>query len=176
MSSAVGLPGGLGRGWNQERRGEGEDEEMKTHAVKRDEITRQWYVVDATDQPLGRLASRIATILRGKHKTIYSPHLDVGDFVIVVNAEKVYLSGRKLEQKVYYHHSGYPGGLKTEPIARVLKTHPTRVIERAVRGMLPHNALGRHMLQKLKVYAGPTHPHQAQQPQPLPVEQRERGR
>ncbi len=142
---------------------------MKTHAVKSAEIQRQWYVVDATGEPLGRLASRIATILKGKHKTLYSPHLDVGDFVVVINAEKVHLSGKKLEQKVYHHHSGYPGGLKTEAVSRVLQTHPTRVIERAVRGMLPHNALGRHMLAKLKVYAGPTHPHAAQMPRPLPA-------
>lgn len=143
---------------------------MKTHAVKRAEIERQWYVVDATGQPLGRLASRIATILKGKHKPIYSPHLDVGDFVVVVNAEKVHLTGKKLRQKVYQHHSGYPGGLKKEPITRVLQRHPTRVIEHAVKGMLPHNALGDHMLDKLKVYAGPSHPHVAQQPRPLPGE------
>ena len=142
---------------------------MKTHAVKNEEIKREWFVVDATGQPLGRLASRIATILKGKHKSLYSTHMDVGDFVVVVNAEKVYLSGKKREQKVYHHHSGYPGGLKTEAIARVLETHPTRVVERAVRGMLPHNALGRHMLSKLKVYAGPTHPHAAQMPRPLPA-------
>jgi large subunit ribosomal protein L13 len=142
---------------------------MKTHAVKSEEIKREWFVVDATGQPLGRLASRIATILKGKHKSLYSTHMDVGDFVVVVNAEKVYLSGKKREQKVYHHHSGYPGGLKTEAISRVLETHPTRVVERAVRGMLPHNALGRHMLSKLKVYAGPTHPHAAQMPRPLPA-------
>ena len=141
---------------------------LKTHAVKASEIQRQWYLVDATDQPLGRLASRIATILKGKHKPAYSTHLDVGDFVVVVNAGKVYLSGQKLRQKVYHHHSGYPGGLKTEPVERVLQAHPTRVIERAVKGMLPHNALGDHMLSKLKVYAGPTHPHAAQKVQPLP--------
>jgi len=141
---------------------------LKTHAVKLDEIQRQWFVVDAANQPLGRLASRIATVLKGKHKPMYSTHLDVGDFVVVVNAEKVYLSGQKLAQKVYHHHSGYPGGFKTEPIARVLRTHPTRVVERAVKGMLPHNALGTHMLKKLKVYAGPTHPHTAQKAQPFP--------
>lgn len=142
---------------------------LKTPTAKSSEIERQWFVVDAAGQPLGRLASRIATVLKGKHKTMYSPHLDVGDFVVVVNAEKVYLSGKKLEQKVYHHHSGYPGGLKTEAVSRVLDLHPTRVVERAVRGMLPHNALGRHMLQKLKVYAGPTHPHAAQMPRPLPL-------
>lgn len=142
---------------------------LKTHATKSSEIERQWFIVDAADQPLGRLASRIATILKGKHKTIYSPHLDVGDYVVVVNAEKVYLSGQKPVQKVYKHHSMYPGGMKTVSIARVLETHPTRVIERAVKGMLPHNALGDHMLKKLKVYAGPEHPHEAQQVQPLPT-------
>jgi large subunit ribosomal protein L13 len=140
---------------------------QKTHAVKSSEIEHQWFVVDAADKPLGRLASRIATILKGKHKAMYSPHLDVGDFVVVVNAEKVYLSGQKLTQKVYHHHSGYPGGFKTEKVAGVLKAHPTRVIERAVRGMLPHNTLGEHMIKKLKVYAGPEHPHAAQKVQPL---------
>ncbi|HLG50621.1 MAG TPA: 50S ribosomal protein L13 [Chloroflexota bacterium] len=143
---------------------------QKTYTVKANEIQRNWYVVDATGQVLGRLATRIATILRGKHKPIYSPHLDVGDFVIVINAEKVRLTGKKLQQKVYYHHSGYPGGLKTVPVARLLATHPTRVIEHAVRGMLPHNALGRRMFRKLHVYAGPEHPHAAQQPRPLPPE------
>jgi len=141
---------------------------LKTHAVKVSEIERRWFVVDASGQPLGRLASRIATILKGKHKPIYSPHLDVGDYVVVVNAEKVYLSGQKPAQKVYKHHTGYPGGLRTIAVARVLETHPTRVVERAVKGMLPHNALGDHMLKKLKVYAGPEHPHAAQQTQPLP--------
>jgi large subunit ribosomal protein L13 len=141
---------------------------LKTHAVKASEIQRRWYLVDAANQPLGRLASRIATILKGKHKTMYSTHLDVGDFVVVVNAEKVYLSGQKLKQKVYHHHSGYPGGLKTEPIERVLRAHPTRVVERAVKGMLPKNALGKHMLKKLKVYTGPNHPHAGQKVQPLP--------
>lgn len=143
---------------------------MKTHAVKGAEVNREWFVVDAAGQPLGRLATRIATILKGKHKALYSPHLDLGDFVIVVNAEKIHLTGKKMEQKVYHHHSGYPGGLKTEAVARVLQTHPTRVVERAVRGMLPHNALGRHILGKLKIYAGPTHPHAAQMPRPLPSE------
>ena len=141
---------------------------LKTHAVKGAEITHEWYIVDAAGLPLGRLATRVATILKGKHKPIYSPHLDVGDFVIVVNAEKVAFSGAKAEQKEYHQHSGYPGGLKTEAVSSVLRTHPERVLERAVRGMLPKNALGRHMLSKLKVYAGATHPHAAQQPRPLP--------
>jgi large subunit ribosomal protein L13 len=135
---------------------------MKTHAVKASEIKRQWVVIDANGETLGRLASRIAQTLKGKHKPIYSPHLDVGDFVIVVNAEKIRVTGRKLEDKEYYRHSGYPGGLKTETLRDTLKKHPTRVIEHAVKGMLPHNALGKAMLSKLKVYAGPTHPHEAQ--------------
>jgi large subunit ribosomal protein L13 len=141
---------------------------LKTHTATPAEIEHKWYLVDAADQPLGRLASRIATVLKGKHKVIYSPHLDVGDYIVVVNAEKVYLSGQKLSQKVYKHHSMHPGGFKVEAVSGVLKSHPTRVIERAVKGMLPHNALGEHMLKKLKVYAGPTHPHQAQMVEPLP--------
>jgi large subunit ribosomal protein L13 len=143
---------------------------LKTHTATPAEIEHKWYLVDAADQPLGRLASRVATILKGKHKVIYSPHLDVGDYIVVVNAEKVYLSGAKMNQKVYKHHSMHPGGFKVQSVARVLETHPTRVIERAVKGMLPHNALGEHMLKKLKVYAGPDHPHQAQQVEPLPPE------
>jgi large subunit ribosomal protein L13 len=140
----------------------------KTHAVKESEIQREWFLVDATDQPLGRLATRVAGILKGKHKTMYSPHLDVGDFVIIVNAEKVYLSGKKREQKVYKHHSMYPGGLKVRPLKEVATEHPTEVIERAIKGMLPKNALGDHMLSKLKVYAGPEHPHTAQKAVALP--------
>ncbi|MCL5264307.1 MAG: 50S ribosomal protein L13 [Chloroflexi bacterium] len=135
---------------------------MKTHAVKEAEIQRQWVVIDATGETLGRLASRIAQILKGKHKPIVSPHLDVGDYVVVVNAEKVRVTGKKLEEKIYYRHSGYPGGLKSVTLRETLKSHPTRVIEHAVKGMLPHNALGKAMLSKLKVYAGPTHPHEAQ--------------
>lgn len=135
---------------------------MRTHAVKASEIQRRWVVIDAASENLGRLASRIATILKGKHKPIYSPHLDVGDYVIVINAEKVKVTGKKLDEKVYYRHSGYPGGLKSETLREMLSKHPTRVIEHAVKGMLPHNALGKAMLAKLKVYAGPTHPHEAQ--------------
>jgi large subunit ribosomal protein L13 len=123
--------------------------------------------VDASGQTLGRLASEIARIVRGKHKPIYSPSADVGDYVIVINAEKVHVTGSKLEQKIYYRHSGYPGGLKEIPLRRMLEEHPTRVIEHAVRGMLPKNRLGRKMIKKLKVYAGTDHPHQAQQPEPL---------
>jgi large subunit ribosomal protein L13 len=146
---------------------------LKTHAVKGSEIEHKWFLVDAEGQPLGRLASRVATILKGKHKVNYSPHLDVGDFIVVVNADKVSLSGKKMVQKVYKHHSMHPGGFKVESVARVLETHPTRVIERAVKGMLPHNALGKQMLSKLKVYAGPEHPHEAQQVQPLSAEAKE---
>jgi len=143
---------------------------MKTYATRASDIQREWWVVDADGQNLGRLATRIARILRGKHKPLYSPHLDVGDFVIVINAEKVQVTGRKLDQKVYYRHSNYPGGLKSITLREQLKKHPTRVLESAVRGMLPHNRLGRRMFKKLKVYAGGEHPHQAQQPQPLSIE------
>jgi large subunit ribosomal protein L13 len=146
---------------------------LKTYTAKSSEIEHKWYLVDAANQPLGRLASRVATILKGKHKVMYSPHLDVGDYIVVVNAEKVHLSGQKMSQKLYKHHSMHPGGFKVESVARVLETHPTRVVERAVKGMLPHNALGEHMLKKLKVYAGPEHPHQAQKVEPLPAEVKE---
>jgi len=141
----------------------------KTYSAKPTDIERTWYVVDATDQTLGRLATRIASILKGKHKPIYTPHMDVGDFVIVVNADKVHVTGRKMEQKVYYRHSGYPGGLSEISLRDQLVKHPTRVVERAVWGMLPKNALGRQMYRKLKVYAGPDHPHAAQQPEVLEV-------
>jgi large subunit ribosomal protein L13 len=140
---------------------------IKTFSAKPDQIEREWYVVDATDQTLGRLATRIARILHGKHKPIYTPHLDCGDYVIVVNAEKVNVTGRKLEQKMYYRHSGYPGGLKSISLGNQLQKHPERVIQAAVRGMLPKTKLGRQMSKKLKVYAGPDHPHSAQQPKPL---------
>ena len=141
----------------------------KTYSTKPTDIERKWYVVDAEDQTLGRLATGIATILKGKHKPVYAPHMDVGDFVIVVNADKVHVTGRKMEQKIYYRHSGYPGGLSEISLRDQLVKHPTRVLERAVRGMLPKNALGRQMLRKLKVYAGPDHPHAAQQPEALEV-------
>ena len=140
---------------------------MKTHSTKPSEIVRQWYVVDAEGQTLGRLASELAKVLKGKHKAIYSPHLDTGDYVVVINAEKVHVTGRKMDQKVYYSHSGYPGGLKSVTLREQLKRHPTRVLRSAVKGMLPHNPLGRVMLRKLKIYAGDTHPHQAQQPKAL---------
>lgn len=131
------------------------------------DVQREWYVVDAAGQTLGRLAARVARILRGKHKPTYSPSVDTGDFVIVVNAEKIHVTGRKLDQKIYYRYSGYPGGLKEITLRNLLQRHPTRVIEHAVRGMLPKNRLGRQMFKKLKVYAGPDHPHAAQQPEQL---------
>jgi len=140
---------------------------VKTFSAKPHEVEREWFVVDAQGQTLGRLASRIATILRGKHKPIYTPHVDCGDYVIVVNADKINVTGRKLDQKIYYRHSGYPGGLKQVTLRRQLQTHPERVVEAAVRGMLPKNRLGRKMYKKLKVYAGPDHPHGAQQPKTL---------
>lgn len=140
---------------------------MKTYAVKASEIERRWYVVDARGKTLGRLASEIAKILMGKHKPSYSPHLDCGDYVVVVNAAQVRVTGRKLREKMYYRHSLYPGGLKEIPLYRMLEKHPTRVLELAVRRMLPQNRLGRRMFKKLKVYAGSEHPHQAQKPEPL---------
>jgi len=140
---------------------------MKTYSVKAGEIERRWFVVDAENQILGRLASEIARILRGKHKPTYTPHLDTGDHVVVINAEKVRLTGRKADQKTYFRHSGYMGGEKHIPYRRMIATHPERVVELAVKGMLPKNALGRQMRSKLKVYPGTEHPHTAQQPEPL---------
>lgn len=139
----------------------------KTYVPKETEIERRWYIVDAEGQTLGRLASQISSILRGKHKPIYTAHMDVGDYVIVVNAEKVKVTGAKAEQKAYYRHSGYPGGFRQTVLKDVLSKHPERVIEAAVRGMIPHNTLGKQQLSKLKVYAGPNHPHAAQQPAAL---------
>lgn len=135
---------------------------MKTYSTRAKDIERQWHVVDASGKTLGRLASQVVNLLMGKHKPIYVPHLDTGDYVIVLNASKVRVTGKKAKQKVYYRHSGYPGGLKATTFEDMLATHPTRVIEYAVRGMLPHNRLGRAMFKKLKVYAGDSHPHQAQ--------------
>jgi len=140
---------------------------MKTYSVKAGEIQREWFVVDARDQVLGRLATRIATVLKGKHKPTYSTHLDVGDYVIVVNARDVRLTGRKADQKEYFRHSGYMGGEKMIPFKTMLEKRPERVIELAVKGMLPKNALGRQQLRKLKVYAGSEHPHAAQMPREL---------
>ena len=131
--------------------------------------SRAWFVVDATDKPLGRLASEIARVLRGKHKPSFTPHIDTGDFVIVVNASKVKLTGNKLDKKFYYHHSGIPGGFKAEAYRSLLERKPEWPIEKAVKGMLPKNVLGRQMFTKLKVYATPDHPHAAQQPKPLEV-------
>lgn len=142
---------------------------MPTSMPRESEIQRKWFVVDAEGQVLGRLATRVATILRGKHKTTFSPHLDVGDHVVVINAEKVQLTGRKLKNKQYRWHTGYIGGLKEVSAETMLRTHPDRVIEWAVEGMLPKNRLGRAMAKKLKVYRGAEHPHEAQQPQPLEV-------
>ena len=140
---------------------------MRTHTVKGDDIKETWHIVDADDKPLGRLAAEIATVLRGKHRPEYSPHLSLGDHVVVVNAEKIYVSGKKREQKMYYSYSGYQSGLKVRSMKEMMEKDPTRVIRHAVKGMLPSNRLGRRLLGKLKVYAGPEHPHTAQQPQPL---------
>jgi large subunit ribosomal protein L13 len=140
---------------------------MKTFSAKPAEVERQWWVVDAEGQTLGRLATRIATVLRGKHKPIYTPHIDTGDYVIVINAEKIEVTGKKLDTIIYYRHSGYPGGLKERTLREQLVKFPERPIEEAVKGMLPKSKLGRNMLKKLKVYAGTEHPHTAQQPQLL---------
>ena len=139
----------------------------KTYSVRESEIERRWFVVDATDQTLGRLASRIARVLEGKHKPTYQPNLDSGDHVIVLNAGKIAVSRNKLTSKVYARHSGYPGGYKEETLGHLLGRRPEEVFRRAVKGMLPHNRLGAKQLRKLKIYAGPDHPHQAQQPEPL---------
>ncbi|MDH3816533.1 MAG: 50S ribosomal protein L13 [Acidobacteriota bacterium] len=140
---------------------------MRTYVPKEGEITREWVVMDAADQVLGRLATEVARILRGKHKPDFTPYLDTGDFVVIVNAERVRLTGAKLDDKVYYRHSGRPGSLKSETARERLDKHPERVIQAAVWGMLPKNRLGRKLLRKLKVYAGPEHPHDAQQPKTL---------
>jgi large subunit ribosomal protein L13 len=140
---------------------------VRTFTAKKEEIERQWYVIDAEGQTLGRLASKIAPILKGKHKPIYTPHLDCGDFVVVINADKVRVTGNKMDQKFYYRHSGYPGGIKSISLRDQLARHPERVLQAAVRGMLPKNKLGRRMIKKLKIYAGDAHPHDAQQPKSL---------
>jgi len=140
---------------------------MKTYMLKPTDVERKWWLLDATDQPLGRLASKIAVLLMGKRKRTYTPHVDGGDFVVVVNAEKVRLTGRKLFQKKYYHHSGYPGGLRVRMAREILAKHPERLVYYAVKRMLPKNILGRHMLKRLKVYSGPEHPHRAQGPEPI---------
>ena len=140
---------------------------MKTVSMRAQDVQHSWYVVDAENKTLGRLATEVAHRLRGKHKAEYTPHVDTGDFIIVVNADKVRVTGNKEEKKKYYRHSGYPGGIKETSLGRLRETHPERIIETAVKGMLPKNPLGRAMYRKLKVYAGPEHPHAAQQPQPL---------
>ncbi|MHB8067169.1 MAG: 50S ribosomal protein L13 [Desulfobaccales bacterium] len=137
---------------------------MKSYMARKFEVPRQWYVVDAQGKVLGRLATRVAMILRGKNKPTFTPHADTGDFVVVVNAAQVMLTGRKLDQKCYYRHSGYPGGLKTTTARQLLERKPEEILRHAVRGMLPRNSLGRSLLKKLKIYAGGEHPHQAQQP------------
>jgi large subunit ribosomal protein L13 len=144
---------------------------VRTYTPKPGEVEQTWYVIDATDVVLGRLASQVATLLRGKHKPQYAPHVDTGDFVIVVNADKIALTGAKREQKMDYRHSGYPGGLRATSYVELLEKNPRRAVEKAVKGMLPHTSLGRKMLTKLKVYAGPQHPHQAQQPVPFEISQ-----
>jgi large subunit ribosomal protein L13 len=139
-----------------------------THSTKASEVNHEWFVVDAAGQTVGRLASRISKVLQGKHKPAYTAHTDTGDFVVVVNADKVVFTGRKLDQKQYHQYSGYPGGLRSTTARRMLQTRPERVLQAAVQGMVPGTRLGRQMLNKLKVYAGPAHPHDAQQPRPLP--------
>ncbi len=142
----------------------------KTSVPSIDSIDRQWYLVDAENQTLGRLATEVASVLRGKNKASYTPHLDTGDFVVVVNADKVRVSGSKPQQKLYRRHSGRPGGMKVETFAHLQERLPERIVEKAIKGMLPHNALGRQMFRKLKVYKGADHPHSAQQPQPLQLD------
>ncbi|TDJ16585.1 MAG: 50S ribosomal protein L13 [Gammaproteobacteria bacterium] len=140
---------------------------MPTFSAKAETVERDWYVVDATDVPLGRLASQVASRLRGKHKPVYTPHVDTGDYIVIVNAEKVGVTGKKRSDKMYHRHSGYPGGLKSVSLGQLLDKTPARAIEYAVKGMLPKGPLGRAMFRKLKVYAGPNHRHTAQQPKPL---------
>ena len=144
---------------------------MRTYSPKPGDVTRNWHVIDATDVVLGRLASQAAQLLRGKHKPIYAPHADTGDFVVIINAGKVAVSGNKRDGKLLYRHSGYPGGLRSQTVGQLLETRPERLVEKAVVGMLPHNTLGRSMAKKLKVYAGPEHPHAAQKPQSFEITQ-----
>jgi large subunit ribosomal protein L13 len=147
---------------------------MKTYSTKAKDIEREWWVIDAADKTLGRVATQVANLLMGKHKPIYTPHIDTGDYVVVVNAAKVKVTGKKAEQKIYYRYSGYPGGLKSPSFKELFSQNPSRVIELAVKGMLPHNNLGRAMFKKLKVYPGNEHPHQAQNPLPSPWQSEER--
>ncbi len=143
---------------------------MSTVSAKKNEVARQWFIVDASGVVLGRLATKVASVLKGKHKTIYTPHVDTGDFVVVINADKIQLTGKKLDDKQYFHHTGYPGGLKAITAGKLLKTKPEEVIKAAVRGMLPKNPMGRDMILKMKVYSGSEHPHDAQKPQALKIE------
>src|SRR6185312_7459614 len=151
----------------RERRGR----TVRTYSPKSGDVTRAWHVIDATDVVLGRLASQAAQLLRGKHKAIYAPHADTGDFVVIINAGKVAVSGNKRDGKLLYRHSGYPGGLRSQTVGQLLDSRPDRLVEKAVVGMLPHNTLGRSMAKKLKVYAGPEHPHAAQKPQSFEITQ-----
>ncbi|HEY7814060.1 MAG TPA: 50S ribosomal protein L13 [Nakamurella sp.] len=144
---------------------------MRTYSPKPGDVTHDWHVIDATDVVLGRLASQAAKLLRGKHKPIFAPHADTGDFVVIVNASKVAVSGNKRDAKLLYRHSGYPGGLRSQTVGQLLDTRPERLVEKAIVGMLPHNTLGRSLARKLKVYAGPEHPHAAQKPQPFEITQ-----
>lgn len=144
---------------------------MKTFSAKAHEVKRDWYVIDASNKVLGRVATEIARRLRGKHKAEYTPHVDTGDYIVVINAEKITVTGRKFKDKVYYRHSGFPGGIKSISFDKLQKQHPVRIIELAVKGMLPKNVLGREMYRKLKVYAGDQHPHTAQQPKKLEIEE-----
>jgi large subunit ribosomal protein L13 len=144
---------------------------VRTYSPKSSEVTRSWHVIDATDVVLGRLATQAAQLLRGKHKPTFAPHVDTGDFVIIINADKVALTGAKREKKIAYRHSGYPGGLKATSYEELLESNPQRAVEKAVKGMLPHNKLGRQQLKKLKVYSGAEHPHAAQNPQPFQISQ-----
>lgn len=144
---------------------------MKTFSAKAHEVKRDWYVIDASDKVLGRLATEIARRLRGKHKAEYTPHVDTGDYIVVTNAEKVRVTGRKFKDKIYYHHTGFPGGIKSVSFEKLQQKHPARIIERAVKGMLPRNPLGREMYRKLKIYVGTEHPHEAQQPKTLEIEE-----
>ncbi len=142
---------------------------MKTFSAKADSVQRDWFVVDATGKTLGRLCSEVARRLRGKHKPVYTPHVDTGDYIVVINADKVAVTGRKMTDKIYHRYTGYVGNMKSTPLKDLLNKHPERVIELGVKGMLPKNPLGRQMYRKLKVYSGPEHPHAAQQPQPLEI-------
>jgi large subunit ribosomal protein L13 len=144
---------------------------MRTYSPKASDLTHEWFIIDATDVVLGRLATQAATLLRGKHKPTFAPHVDGGDFVIIINADKVALTGSKKQQKMDYRHSGYPGGLRATSYTELLETNPRRAVEKAVKGMLPHNKLGRQVIKKLKVYAGPDHPHIAQQATPFEITQ-----